>query len=296
LSRLKKQEFTSLTRWLKQLLSLVMIFPIKNEKIGAVIGPQGKVIRHIQETTGVRVEIDDVENRVNIVSTDGEAAARARAMVEAIIEEPEVGRVYNGRVTRVTTFGCFVEIIPGTEGLCHISQLDFHRVRATEDICKEQDIIPVKLTEIDDQGRLNLSRKAALEDLNPEAAAKAKEAAQKERDNYRGPREGGGEGGRDGGSRDGGGGYRGSRDGGGGGRDSGGGYRGSRDGGGGGRDSGGRGGSGGSGYRGSRDSGGRGSSGGSGGSSGGGGYRGSRDSGGRDGGRGGSGGGRPPRD
>jgi polyribonucleotide nucleotidyltransferase len=170
----------------------IVSIPIKADKIGAVIGPQGKVIRHIQDTTGVRVEIDDVENRVNIVSTDGEAAAKARAMVEAIIEEPEVGRVYNGRVTRVTTFGCFVEIIPGTEGLCHISQLDFHRVRATEDVCQQGDIIPVKLTEIDDQGRLNLSRKDALEELNPEAAAKAKEAAAAEREKHRehrGPRD-----------------------------------------------------------------------------------------------------------
>ena len=231
----------------------IVSIPIKADKIGAVIGPQGKVIRHIQDTTGVRVEIDDVENRVNIVSTDGEAAAKARAMVEAIIEEPEVGRVYNGKVTRVTTFGCFVEIIPGTEGLCHISQLDFHRVRATEDVCQQGDIIPVKLTEIDDQGRLNLSRKAALEELNPEAAAKAKEAAAQNRDNHR------------------------DRDNRGGGRDSrGGGYRGSRDGG---RDS--RGGSGGGGYRGSRD-GGRDSRGGSGGRDRDGGRGRDRDSGGRD--------------
>ncbi len=197
----------------------IVSIPIKNEKIGAVIGPQGKTIRHIQDTTGVRVEIDDVANRVNIVSTDGQAAAKARAMIEAIIEEPEVGKIYNGRVTRVTKFGCFVEIIPSTEGLCHISQLDFQRVNDTEDICRVGDTIPVKLTQIDDQGRLNLSRRDALAELNPESIP---EGWDPEANRDRGGRPSGGGGGYRSGGRD-----RGGRDGGGG-RDRGG-YRSPRD-------------------------------------------------------------------
>ena len=195
----------------------ILSIPIKPDKIGAVIGPQGKTIRHIQDTSGVRVEIDDVTNRVNIVSTDGQAAQKARAMIEAIIEEPEVGKVYNGRVTRVTKFGCFVEIIPNTEGLCHISQLDFHRVRETEDICNVGDIIPVKLTQIDDQGRLNLSRRDALAEIDPEnvpedyepredRGGRDREGGGRDRDRGgdrgRGRREGGGGFRRDGGGRD----------------------------------------------------------------------------------------------
>jgi len=138
--------------------------PIKPEKIGAVIGPQGKVIRHIVDTCGVKVEIDDVANRVNIVSNDEAAAEKAKAMVSAIIEEPEIGKIYNGRVVRVTKFGAFVEILPHQDGLVHISELDFGHVARTEDVCNIGDVIPVKLVNIDDLGRINLSRRAALEE------------------------------------------------------------------------------------------------------------------------------------
>ncbi len=143
----------------------IMSIPIKNEKIGLVIGPGGKTIRHITETCGVKVEIDDISNLVNIVSTDSAAAEKAAGMVRALIEEPEVGRIYKGRVVRITKFGAFVEILPGKDGLVHISQLTDDRVREVEDVLKVGDLTPVKITAVDAQGRVSLSRKDALREL-----------------------------------------------------------------------------------------------------------------------------------
>jgi polyribonucleotide nucleotidyltransferase len=107
---------------------------------------------------------------VKIAAVSGEAGIRAREMIEAIVQEPEVGRIYEGPVKNTTTFGAFVEIIPGVEGLCHISELAEGRVEKTEDVLKKGDITSVKLLAIDEKGRLRLSRKAALAE---EAAATA---------------------------------------------------------------------------------------------------------------------------
>ncbi|MGK7313069.1 MAG: polyribonucleotide nucleotidyltransferase [Candidatus Longimicrobiales bacterium M2_2A_002] len=136
----------------------IMINP---EKIGEVIGPKGKTIRGIQEETGAKIDIED-SGLVRISSPGGEGGERAKEMVEAITEEPEVGRIYEGVVKTTTSFGAFVEIIPGTEGLCHISELQEQRTENTEDVLKEGDITRVKLLAIDEKGRLRLSRKAAL--------------------------------------------------------------------------------------------------------------------------------------
>jgi polyribonucleotide nucleotidyltransferase len=107
------------------------------------------------------LEIDD-SGLVKIAAVSTEAGARAREMIEAIVQEPEVGRIYEGPVKTTTTFGAFVEILPGTEGLCHISELAEGRVEKTEDVVKKGDIVRVKLLSIDEKGRLRLSRKAAL--------------------------------------------------------------------------------------------------------------------------------------
>lgn len=136
----------------------IMINP---EKIGEIIGPKGKTIRAIQEESGATIDIDD-SGLVKIAAVSGEAGARAREMIEAIVAEPDVGRIYEGPVKNVTTFGAFVEIMPGTEGLCHISELQEARTERTEDVVKKGDIIRVKLLSIDEKGRLRLSRKAAL--------------------------------------------------------------------------------------------------------------------------------------
>ena len=102
-----------------------------------------------------------------------EARSRAREMIEAIVQEPEVGRIYEGPVKNTTTFGAFIEILPGTEGLCHISELADGRVEKTDDVLKKGDVTKVKLLSIDEKGRLRLSRKAALVELGEGAAEPA---------------------------------------------------------------------------------------------------------------------------
>jgi polyribonucleotide nucleotidyltransferase len=134
---------------------------INPEKIGDIIGPKGKTIRAIQDESGATIDIDD-SGVVKIAAVSGEAGDRAREMIEAIVQEPEVGRVYEGPVKNTTTFGAFIEILPGTEGLCHISELQEGRTEKTEDVLKKGDIVRVKLLAIDEKGRLKLSRKAAL--------------------------------------------------------------------------------------------------------------------------------------
>ncbi|MHB1192421.1 MAG: polyribonucleotide nucleotidyltransferase [Longimicrobiales bacterium] len=145
---------------------------INPEKIGEIIGPKGKTIRAIQEESGATIDIDD-SGLVKIAAVSGEAGARAREMIEAIVAEPEVGRIYEGPVKNCTTFGAFVEIMPGTEGLCHISELQEARTERTEDVVKKGDIVRVKLLSIDEKGRLRLSRKAALAEEAGAAPAKS---------------------------------------------------------------------------------------------------------------------------
>jgi polyribonucleotide nucleotidyltransferase len=139
----------------------IMTIQINPEKIGEVIGPKGKTIRSIQEQTGAQINIEDT-GVVTVSSVSGEAAENARAMIEAIVEEPEVGRIYEGVVKNTTTFGAFVEIIPGTEGLCHISELEDGRTEKTEDVVQPGDVVQVKLLAVDERGRLKLSRRAAM--------------------------------------------------------------------------------------------------------------------------------------
>ena len=134
---------------------------INPSKIGEIIGPKGKTIRAIQEDTGAQVDIDDT-GLIKISAVGSEAGARAKEMIEAIVQEPEVGKIYEGPVKNVTTFGAFIEIVPGVEGLCHISELAEERVDKTEDVLKPGDVTRVKLLSIDEKGRLRLSRKAAL--------------------------------------------------------------------------------------------------------------------------------------
>ena len=142
---------------------------INPEKIGEIIGPKGKTIRAIQEESGATIDIDD-SGLVKIAAVDGEAGARAREMIEAITQDPDVGRIYEGPVKNVTTFGAFIEILPGKEGLCHISELQEARTERTEDVLKKGDITKVKLLSIDEKGRLRLSRKAALAEEAASAA------------------------------------------------------------------------------------------------------------------------------
>lgn len=134
---------------------------IDPEKIGDVIGKQGKVIQKIQAECEVKIDIEE-DGRVFISGIDIDNAKRALSIVELIAKDPEIGAIYNGVVTRLMSFGAFVEIAPGKEGLVHISRLDVKRTEKVEDVVNVGDTVLVKVLEIDDQGRLNLSRRDAL--------------------------------------------------------------------------------------------------------------------------------------
>ena len=140
-------------------MSVVQINP---EKIGALIGPGGKNIRSITEETGASVDVSE-DGTVKIMAPDGDALEDAKKRVLACTAEPEIGEVYEGKVTGIKDFGAFVEIIPGCEGLLHISEMADYRVREVTDICKEGDTIEVKVIDIDRSGKIRLSRKVLLE-------------------------------------------------------------------------------------------------------------------------------------
>ena len=131
------------------------------DKIRDVIGPGGKVIQKIVADTGAKIDIEE-DGSVFICAVDIDAANAALKTIEGIVKEPEVGEIYRGKVTRIMNFGAFVEVLPGKEGLCHISQLDTKRIEKVEDCVNIGDEIMVKVIEIDEKGRVNLSRKAAL--------------------------------------------------------------------------------------------------------------------------------------
>src|SRR5688572_14251405 len=146
----------------------IVTMQINPEKIGDLIGPKGKTIRGIQEETGAELTVDD-SGTVTIAAVGGEAMERARQMVAAITAEPEVGAIYEGTVKSTTTFGAFIEIMPGTEALLHISEMRHGRTEKTEDVVKKGDHVKVKLIDRDERGRLRLSMKALTP--KPEAPA-----------------------------------------------------------------------------------------------------------------------------
>jgi polyribonucleotide nucleotidyltransferase len=130
------------------------------DKIGRVIGPGGKYIKSIETETGATVEIDN-DGTILVACVSMEGAERAIEMIEAVTAEVKVGKVYTGRVASVKDFGAFIEVVPGQDGLCHISELDREYVRSVDDVVKVGDTVRVKVISIDDQGRIKLSRKAA---------------------------------------------------------------------------------------------------------------------------------------
>lgn len=135
---------------------------INTSKIATVIGPGGKQIRQIIERSGAQVDIND-NGIINIAASTQESINKAKELIEGLTGEVEVGKIYNGRVTSVTTFGAFVEVLPGKEGLCHISELSKQKVENTADVVKEGDMLAVKLLSINEKGQLKLSHKATLE-------------------------------------------------------------------------------------------------------------------------------------
>jgi len=139
----------------------IVTINISPEKIGDLIGPKGKTIRGIQEETGSEITVDDT-GLVTIAAVGGEALERAKAMIKALTIEPEIGATYEGTVKNTTAFGAFVEILPGTEGLVHISELQHGRTEKTEDVVKRGDRVKVKVIDRDERGKLRLSMKALL--------------------------------------------------------------------------------------------------------------------------------------
>ena len=139
---------------------------INPEKIGLLIGPGGKTIKGIQEETGAKINVDD-DGTVSISHMEAARAEAAKMRVEALTEEVKIGKIYDGRVTSIKEFGAFIEILPGRDGLCHISELDDKYVDRVDAICKVGDRMQVKVIAIDDQDRVKLSRKALLRDQKP---------------------------------------------------------------------------------------------------------------------------------
>jgi len=174
------QSRPELSKYAPKLISI----EIDPEFIGKVIGPGGKMIKSIQEQTDTTIEIEE-DGTIYISCVGGDGYLKAKEIIETMTSPPKVGRIYqNSKVVSVKDFGVFVEITPGVEGLCHISELSDGYVKSVDEVCKMGDLIPVKLLAIDDQGRLRLSRKAALADMgvkDPKPSAKEPRPAGKDR-------------------------------------------------------------------------------------------------------------------
>ncbi len=146
----------------------IVTIKIKQDRIRDLIGPGGKTIRGIVEQTGCKIDVED-DGTVLVASSDGVQMQKALDYIRGLTAEAEVGKIYRGTVRRVVDFGAFVEIMPGTDGLVHISQLADERVRQVTDVVREGDVIDVKVLEVDRSGKIRLSRKEALKELKHEA-------------------------------------------------------------------------------------------------------------------------------
>ncbi len=139
----------------------ILTVQVKQDQIGSVIGPGGKVVRGIQEETGAQINIEN-DGTITIAAVDAAAGEKAKQIIESMTEEPEIGKVYQGTVKRIVDFGAFVEILPGKDGLVHISEWENHRTNSMRDVTNEGEEVTVKIINIDDQGKVKLSRKQVL--------------------------------------------------------------------------------------------------------------------------------------
>jgi polyribonucleotide nucleotidyltransferase len=160
----------------------IITLQVKKDKIREIIGPGGKTIRGIVEQTGVKIDVED-DGTVTIASVDDTAAKKAIEIIQGITAEAEIGKIYKGTVQRIMDFGAFVEILPGTDGLVHISQLAPERVNRVTDILNEGDEVMVKVLDVDRQGKIKLSRKEALGDS--EASNSSRESRNRPRGSTR---------------------------------------------------------------------------------------------------------------
>jgi polyribonucleotide nucleotidyltransferase len=146
----------------------IVSIKIPVDKIRDVIGPGGKMIRSIIERTGVKIDVED-DGRINVASNDEASAARALAIIQELTATPEIGKTYMGKVQRIADFGAFVEIMPGVDGLLHVSEIALHRVKDVRDELKEGEQLLVKVLNVDPSGKIRLSRKALLQEEQPSA-------------------------------------------------------------------------------------------------------------------------------
>ena len=172
---------------ISELAPRIVSFVVDQEKIGAIIGPGGKTIKAISESSSATVNIDD-DGKVLIFGKSMESAKSAEEMIKAIIEEPEVGKIYNGTVKKIMEFGAFIEFLPGKDGLCHISKLSRERVNSVDDVLEVGQHVPVKLIEVDRMGRINLSYIDAI-DPDGERKNQNKQRDDRSRGGDRGGRE-----------------------------------------------------------------------------------------------------------
>jgi len=164
----------------------IITIKIPVDKIRDVIGPGGKTIRSIIERTGVKIDVED-DGRVNVASSDEESARKALAMIQELTATPELNKTYLGKVQRITDFGAFIEIMPGVDGLLHVSEIALHRVKDVRDELKEGEQLLVKVINIDPSGKVRLSRKVLLQEQQGQGAAEAGTPEPKG-DGGRGPR------------------------------------------------------------------------------------------------------------
>jgi polyribonucleotide nucleotidyltransferase len=181
-----------LSKWAPRITSI----KVKPDQIRLVIGPGGKTIKGIVDQTGVAIDVED-DGTVNVASSDPEAVKKALAIIKGLTAEPEVGTVYRGTVKRLTDFGAFVEVLPGTDGLLHVSEMAHHRVERPEDILKEGDQVDVKVLEVGRDGKIRLSRRILLPLPDGPAGEEAKRRMEAAHSGERAPRrdDGGGHGG-----------------------------------------------------------------------------------------------------
>jgi polyribonucleotide nucleotidyltransferase len=184
---------------------------VKPDQIRIIIGPGGKTIKGIVDQTGCSVDVDD-DGTVAIASSDSDAVQRALQIIEGLVAEPEVGRIYKGKITRIVDFGAFVEILPNSEALLHVSEIAHTRVESPGDILKEGEEVEVKVISVERDGKVRLSRRELLPLPEGEEGEAAKERMTRAREAGPGGGRPGGGGGRDRGPRGGGGGRDRGRD------------------------------------------------------------------------------------
>jgi polyribonucleotide nucleotidyltransferase len=165
---------------------------VKPDQIRIIIGPGGKTIKGIIDQTGVAIDVED-DGTVNVASSDSDAVKKALDIIKGLTAEPEVGATYKGPVQRITDFGAFIELMPGTDGLLHISEMDHKRVERVTDVMKEGDLVEVKVISVDRDGKVRLTRRELLPFPEGEEGERARERIQQAREQGSGPPRRGGD-------------------------------------------------------------------------------------------------------